>query len=105
TRTSRRLGLRSEASARFEKGADPGVIDLAADRFCDLAADICGAEIADLHLDVRGELPERPPAALRTARVTAVLGPDLSTPEMAGILDRIGFSNEETPVGLTVAIT
>src|SRR5699024_6243121 len=31
-RTSRRLGLRSEASARFEKGVDPAVIDLAADR-------------------------------------------------------------------------
>ncbi|MEJ7585489.1 MAG: phenylalanine--tRNA ligase subunit beta, partial [Acidimicrobiales bacterium] len=46
SRTTRRLGLRSEASARFEKGCDPEVIPLAAARFCQLAADICGAVAA-----------------------------------------------------------
>ena len=33
-RTARRLGLRSEASARFERGADPDIIPMALDRFC-----------------------------------------------------------------------
>ena len=35
-RTSKRLGLRTEASARFEKGVDPVGIDRAVDRFCEL---------------------------------------------------------------------
>lgn len=60
SRSSRRLGLRSEASARFEKGADPGVITAAADRFCELAAQICGAVTEPLQVDVRGSLPGRP---------------------------------------------
>ncbi len=52
SRTSRRLGLRSEASARFEKGVDPAIADLAADRFCQLAAEICGATAEPVQVDV-----------------------------------------------------
>ena len=37
-RTSKRLGLRTEASARFERGCDPAAIDLAGERFCQLLA-------------------------------------------------------------------
>ncbi len=37
-RTSKRLALRTEASARFERGCDPAGIDRAADRFCELLA-------------------------------------------------------------------
>ena len=37
-RTSKRLGLRTEASARFERGCDPEGIDRAAGRFCELLA-------------------------------------------------------------------
>ena len=43
SRTSRRLGLRTEASARFERGCDPEVLELAAARFAQLAGEICGA--------------------------------------------------------------
>lgn len=92
-RTSRRLGLRSEASARFEKGVDPAVIDLAADRFCQLASEICGAETLDLQIDVRGELPERPPVTVRTTRVNELLGTELGRDDIAAILTPIGFSS------------
>ena len=92
SRSSRRLGLRSEASARFEKGVDPAVVALAADRFCELAAQICGATTEPVQVDVRGELPPRPPVRLRTARVNSLLGTDLSATSIAGLLDPIGFS-------------
>ena len=91
-RTSRRLGLRTEASARFDKGCDPEVIDLAADRFCQLAAEICGATTAPGAVDVRGDLPDRPPVRVRTARVNALLGTDLDAPTIAGLLEPIGFA-------------
>jgi len=97
SRTSRRLGLRTEASARFDKGCDPEVIDLAADRFCQLAAQICGAITAPGAVDVRGELPDRSPVRVRTARVNAILGTDLDAPTIAGHLESIGFAT--TPVG------
>ena len=42
-RTSKRLGLRTEASARFERGCDPAGIDRAAERFCELLALTAGA--------------------------------------------------------------
>ncbi|MEZ5137975.1 MAG: phenylalanine--tRNA ligase subunit beta [Acidimicrobiales bacterium] len=92
SRSSRRLGLRSEASARFEKGIDPGVGQLAADRFCQLAAEICGATTEPVQVDVRGRLPERPAVLVRTGRVNALLGTELSADQIAGLLDPIGFT-------------
>ncbi|QXC61906.1 phenylalanine--tRNA ligase subunit beta [Aquihabitans sp. G128] len=92
SRSSRRLGLRSEASARFEKGVDPAIADLAADRFCQLAAEICGATTEPVQVDVRGTLPERPPVPVRTARVNALLGTDLSSERIAELLAPIGFA-------------
>ena len=60
-----------EASARFEKGCDPEGIPLAAARFCELAADICGATVAPGAVDVRGELPDPAAGADAHARVNA----------------------------------
>lgn len=91
SRSSRRLGLRSEASARFEKGIDPAVAQLAADRFCELAVEICGATVEPVQVDVLGTLPERPTVEVRTARVNSILGTVLSTDEIGRLLEPIGF--------------
>ncbi len=92
SRTSRRIGLRSEASARFEKGVDPAGIQRAADRFCQLAAEICGATTEAVQVDARGQLPARPPIRVRTARVNALLGTELNPAAIAGLLGPIGFT-------------
>jgi len=97
SRTSRRLGLRTEASARFDKGADPEVLDLAAARFCQLAIEICGATLTPGSVDVRGELPERSPIRVRTTRINELLGTDLEPSRIAELLVPIGFV--ATPVG------
>lgn len=97
SRSSRRLGLRSVASARFEKGCDPAVIALAADRFCELATEICGATTVAVQVDVRGRLPERPAVRVRTARVNAILGTGLSAQQIGALLAPIGFT--AVPVG------
>ena len=91
-KTARRIGARSEASARFEKGCDPEVIDLAAARFIELLGEMSpGAAAAAGTIDERGVLPERVPVRLRTARVNSILGTALIPEEVAGYLTPIGF--------------
>ena len=91
--SSRRLGLRSEASARFERGTDPEVADVAMRRFAELLAD-SGATLAPGTVDVRGTVPDRSPVRVRADRVNALLGTDLSRDDMAGLLAPIGFTSE-----------
>ncbi len=102
TTSSRRLGLRSEASARFERGSDPEVAERAMRRFVELLAD-AGATLAPGVVDVRGNLPDRSPVRVRTSRVNALLGTDLTRDEMADLLTSIEFTN--TPVGDDLDVT
>src|SRR5262249_54100228 len=67
-RTSKRIGLRSEASARFERGCDPEGLERSVARF----AELTGLEATSMA--IAGEAPVRKVVTLRTARVNAVLG-------------------------------
>jgi len=97
-RTSKRLALRTEASARFERGTDPFGIDRATERFCELVlAASPAAKVAGGTLDVRGRLAERTRITLATESVNALLGTELSTEEIAGLIGPLGF--ESTPQG------
>ncbi|CAN5710770.1 phenylalanine--tRNA ligase subunit beta [soil metagenome] len=95
TRTAKRLGLRTEASARFEKGCDPEIIDLAAARFAELAMsaapDVAIPRLAAGSVDERGHLPDRSPVRVRTSRVNAVLGVELTADRIGELLRPIGF--------------
>ncbi|HZU78784.1 MAG TPA: phenylalanine--tRNA ligase subunit beta [Acidimicrobiales bacterium] len=92
-RTSKRLNLRTEASARFERGCDPWGVDRAAERLVQLlggsAPDLSPAEGS---IDVRGKVPMPERITVRTSRVNAVLGTALSAPDIAGLLVPIGFA-------------
>lgn len=87
-RTSKRLGLRTEASIRFERGCDPWGIDRAAERFCELA----GGTAAPGVLDVRGKVPDPIRLRLPLARVSSVLGIELAGDEVASLIGPIGFA-------------
>jgi phenylalanyl-tRNA synthetase beta chain len=89
-RSSRRLGVRSEASARFEKGCDPWAIERAAARFVELLAAAAGRP-APGWIDARGDLPETSRVRVRPARVSRIIGTDISVEEVTGSLSRIGF--------------
>lgn len=95
-RTSTRLGLRSEASGRFEKGVDTQIQSLGAARVCQLAV-AAGATVRPGEIVVEGNLPDRSPILVRTGRVNALLGSSLTRDEIAGYLDPIGFT--ATPTG------
>jgi phenylalanyl-tRNA synthetase beta chain len=99
-RTSKRLALRTEASARFERGTDPFGIDRATERFCELVIQSApGAVVATGTLDVRGALAPPTRITLSTARVNGLLGTTLSTGEVAGLLTPLGFSCEPAGAG------
>ena len=91
-RTSKRLGLRTESSARFERGVDPNGTALAAERAWELFAEIASGQPATGVLDEYPAPIEPIKVTLRTARVNAVLGTDLDTERIQGHLAPLGFS-------------
>jgi len=98
-RTSKRLGLRTEASGRFERGVDPEATDRAVARFCQLAAEVAGAGVAGATVDVSAELPRPARLVVRTSQVNALLGTSLSPADVSGYLQPIGFACAPTGDG------
>ena len=94
SRTVKRLNLSSEASTRFRRGTDWGEnMERCMDRFAWLAAQ-SGAELAPGMIDERGDLPDRTPLRVRTARINGLLGTSLGPDGIAGHLRSIGFGAE-----------
>ena len=89
-RTSERLGLRSEASNRWEKGVDPTLAEAAAVYASELIVALAGGVLAGSE-DVSAPLPEPRPIILRPARTSAVLGLDVPEAEQRQILERLRF--------------
>lgn len=101
SRTARRLGLRSEASMRFERGVDPEIAELALLRFAELAEQLGVAKLSSSVSRESGNLPNRPKVKVRTERVCEMLGMELRSEEIAEELMRMGFSVEEGVGGQT----
>jgi phenylalanyl-tRNA synthetase beta chain len=91
-RTSKRLNLRSEASARFERGCDWAGIERAVARFAELAGELAGARVAAAAMAEDPEhLPSTAPVRVRPSRVNRLLGTELSAADMARLIAPIGF--------------
>ncbi|MBX5469110.1 MAG: phenylalanine--tRNA ligase subunit beta [Thermoleophilaceae bacterium] len=89
--TSKRLGLRSEASARFEKQLHPDQAAAAQRLAARLMVEICGARLVPGTIDLYpSPLPERV-VRLRHARVRKLLGEDIPEQEIVRILVSLGF--------------
>jgi phenylalanyl-tRNA synthetase beta chain len=99
-RTSKRLALRTEASARFERGCDPAGIDRAAARFCQLLSLSAGPDlrVADGVIDVVGELPQPVELTVRPTKINALLGTSFTAPEVADLLAPLGITASPTVV-------
>ncbi len=89
-RTARALGIRTEASARFERGGDPDGHPRAQARALQLLVEICGGRVLDDLVDVYPR-PQKPRTIrLRPDRADAVLGVDVPRKEMVRILRALG---------------
>jgi phenylalanyl-tRNA synthetase beta chain len=93
SRTSQRLGLRSEASMRFERGTDHELVPVALDRFCELLDRVTpgGVSVCSGRLDGRGDLPAATRVSVRPARMSHLLGRPFSAGEVRALLEPIGF--------------
>jgi phenylalanyl-tRNA synthetase beta chain len=90
-RTARLLGLHTEASHRFERGADPEGVLRAQERCVALIWEIAGGVATAAALDVYARPAGRRSASLRPARVEALTGLQVETTEMLRILSALGF--------------
>ncbi|MGO8870413.1 MAG: phenylalanine--tRNA ligase subunit beta [Acidimicrobiales bacterium] len=99
-RTSKRLGLRTEASARFERGCDPTGIDRAAERFCELLALTAGPSmsVAAGVLDVKGDVPVPMELTVRTSKINSLLGTGFTPEDVVDLLVPLGF-RVQVPAG------
>ncbi len=103
-RTSWALGLRSEASGRFEKGLAPEQCAHAQALAAGLMQQLCGARIAPGTIDIGAGDDPRPRIGLRSARVRAILGVDVPVERQAEILTALGFEVQPTDDGLEAAV-
>jgi phenylalanyl-tRNA synthetase beta chain len=103
-RTAQRFALRSEASSRFEKGQEPRLARVGADRTAQLIRAWAGGEIARGAVDIAPEPVPAMHVAFRPVRVNRLLGTDLSAAEQQALLARVGIMTEPAPAGAPVPI-
>ena len=102
--TSLKLGLRSEASGRFEKGIQPEQAIDAQAVSTRLMLDLTGARLVPGTIDVGGEGPPPKTIALRDARISRLLGVDVPRERSAEILGALGFKVAWAHDGLEVTV-
>ena len=103
-RSSRLLGLRSEASSRFEKQLHPAGCMRAQAVASRLLVELCGAKLVPGTIDVAAEVPEPRRLQLRGARVLGLLGMEISPDEQKTYLERLGFEAEVDGEDLSVRV-
>src|SRR5204862_6211771 len=101
-RTSLKLGLRTEASTRFEKQLQPEQALEAQAVAARLMIELCGARLEAGTIDVGGPGPAPPTIPLRDQRVASLLGAPIPRARCEEILEALQFTVRETPEALTV---
>jgi len=103
-RTSRLLGLRSEASSRFEKQLHPDLCMRAQRIASRLMVELCGAKLVPGTIDVAAEAPPARQLVLRGSRVSGLLGIEIAQADQAAYLERLGFGVEADGEDLRVTV-
>lgn len=90
-RTALALGMRTEASAKFEKGLDILNTLPAVNRACELVEMLSAGEVLDGTIDILNFVPQPKQLKLRADKINALLGTDIDAAEMCRILQELGF--------------
>ena len=98
-RSSKRLGLHTESSHRFERGADIGIVTRALDRAASLMAELAGGVVAKGIIDVYPHKVHPRQLRVRLERVNALLGTGLTGAEVQDIFTRLQFQVREIEPG------
>ena len=90
-KSSRRHGLHTDASHRFERGADFGATSLACARVAQRILQSGGGNLEGGEIDVVARHLDQAPVVLRLSEIRRILGEDLGTNEVLRVLRRLGF--------------
>ncbi len=101
---AKRHGMHTDASHRFERGADWGITPVACDRVAQLILETAGGELVGERIDNVARKIERAPFALRRSEVKRILGIEISDSEVERILRSLGFSITGVADGFSVTI-
>ena len=93
-KTALALGMRTEASAKFEKGLDPLNTLPAVNRACELVELLGAGEVVDGVIDILNYVPQPTVLQLRPQRINALLGAGVPAGQMQEILRSLGFDVE-----------
>ena len=93
--SSKKIGLRTDASGKFEKGLDPNNAQAAIDRACQLMEELGAGEVVGGMVDICNEvrLPSR--VKFEPDRINALLGTSLTKEEMLGYLAKVELTYDE----------
>ena len=99
-KSSKRVGLRTDASGKFEKGLDPNNAKAAIDRACQLVEELGAGEVVGGIVDVYGKEKHPVRVPFDPDKINAMLGTDISEEEMLGYFKKIdlGYDPETKEV-------
>lgn len=87
--SSKKVGLRTDASGKFEKGLDPNNAKAAIDRACQLIEELGAGEVVGGTVDVYPKKKEPVRLAFEPEKINALLGTDISKEQMLGYFEKI----------------
>ncbi|MDY2663018.1 MAG: phenylalanine--tRNA ligase subunit beta [Bariatricus massiliensis] len=91
-KSSKKVGLRTDASGKFEKGLDPNNAQAAIDRACQLVEELGAGEVVGGTVDVYGKKKEPVRVPFDADKINALLGTHIPEAEMLGYFEKIGLS-------------
>ncbi len=100
--SSKKVGLRTEASGKFEKGLDPNNAEAAINRACQLIEELGAGEVVDGIVDVYEEKREPVRVPFEPERINALLGTALSAEQMLSYFGPLGLQYEAETKELVV---
>lgn len=101
-KSAKRVGLRTDASGKFEKGLDPHNAEAAINRACQLIEELGCGEVVDGIVDVHGELKEEVVLPFEPDQYNKLLGTEVSRGEMLNIFKMIEVRYDPASNNLTI---
>ncbi len=93
--SSKRIGLQTDASQKFDKGLDPNTAELAVNRACELMVEFGAGEVVGGIVDVYDEKWQPKKVPFEPAKINALLGTSFSGNMMIDIFEKVGLSYDE----------
>ena len=94
-KSSKKVGLRTDASGKFEKGLDPNNAQAAIDRACQLVEELGAGEVVGGMVDVYGKKKEPVRVPFDADEINAILGTDISREDMLSYFRMIDLEYDE----------